>query len=364
VLPPRRGHEPGRLRGEVGAARPPEPEGASPALDRLATVLRQQVELVGEAVEVGVARLRDRRRQIHPLVDEEVPVVPDALREVLRSGVRTGTRIERVRLDQMLLEARDRGQRLEGRARWIRAVEGTVERRIVPGQGRAGREPLRGQLAGGDASAVDRRVVGRRGGEREDRAGLRAQRHDRTAAGRPLTVVARALDAVLESVLSGDLQPCIDRQAHRLPGRRRRRQQPGTARAAQRVDAHASRPGHATEVHVQSPLDPGQADHVTGLVAVLPEPRVPLGDLAVVAEQLRRERSIGVGADIALGQRQSRERRCPLFEVRPHRARRFRADDDRIEQVASALGIQDQLGDVPHRDTRDMRDPADLGGSL
>ena len=58
----------------------------------VAAVGRQSVERVSGLIEVRVAGLGDRRRQVHPLVDEEVPVVEHAMRLVLPRGVRAGAR--------------------------------------------------------------------------------------------------------------------------------------------------------------------------------------------------------------------------------------------------------------------------------
>ena len=79
LQPGDRRYETRRLRAEVAAALRPEAEAARPLLDGLATVLRQRVEPVADAVEVRVARLGDRGREVHPLVDEAVPVVPDVM---------------------------------------------------------------------------------------------------------------------------------------------------------------------------------------------------------------------------------------------------------------------------------------------
>jgi hypothetical protein len=82
------------------------------------------------------------------------------------------------------------------------------------------------------------------------------------------------LDAVLERLLGGPLEAHVEREAHRLAGLRRREQRAAAARPAERVDAHARRPGDAAQVRVVLPLDAGLPDLVAGLVALrgeLPE---------------------------------------------------------------------------------------------
>src|SRR5207248_3988519 len=133
--PPDGGKKPRLHEPHVGAARLPEPEGARPALLRLAAVAREVEERVADAVEVRVARLGERRREIHALVYVRVPVVPDAMGEVLRCDVRAGARSVGLRLDQVFLERRDCGERLERRARRIQPVERPVERRVVAVEG-------------------------------------------------------------------------------------------------------------------------------------------------------------------------------------------------------------------------------------
>ena len=193
------------------------------------------------------------------------------MRVVVRRGVRAGAGIEGVRLDQMLLERRDRRERLERRAGRIRGVERAVERRVILVESRRSNEPLRLELAGRNAAGVDGRVVRRRGGEREDRAVLRAHGNDRAAVGRPLALVAGGLDAVVQRVLGGELQAGVDGEADSLPRLRLGRQGARAARTAEGIDADARRTGDAEEVLVVGRLDSRLPDHVGQRIAVLPE---------------------------------------------------------------------------------------------
>src|SRR5581483_11531729 len=77
VLPADRRHETGRLGRDAYPCPGAEAELARPALKWLAAVLRQQVELVADVVEVRVARLGERGRQSHLRVRVRVPVVED-----------------------------------------------------------------------------------------------------------------------------------------------------------------------------------------------------------------------------------------------------------------------------------------------
>ena len=86
-------------------------------------------------------------------------------------------------------------------------------------------------------------------------------------------------------ITQGDLQPGVEREAHRLSLLRHRREQPRAQRHAERVDANLGEPGRSAQVGVEAELGAGLADHVSGRIAVLAERlQLALGDLAVVAE--------------------------------------------------------------------------------
>src|SRR5579859_2825992 len=162
----------------------------------------------------------------------------------------------------MLLERRDGGERLEGRAGRIRGVERAIERRVVLVESRLPDQPLRLELAGRDVPGVDGRVVRGRGRERENRAVLRTHGDDRAAVRGPLPGVAGGLDPVLQRVLSGDLQAGVDGQSNGLPRLRLRGQRARAARTPERVDAYARGARDAEEVLVVRRLDSRLADHV------------------------------------------------------------------------------------------------------
>jgi hypothetical protein len=84
LLAPLPGRDEARLLGaDVELRLRAEAEQARPLLERLAAVPGQLVEHVAQLVEIGVARVRHRRRQVHRLVDVGVPVVEDLIAAVV-----------------------------------------------------------------------------------------------------------------------------------------------------------------------------------------------------------------------------------------------------------------------------------------
>ena len=80
LAPPlRRRHEAGHLTLDVDAGRRAEAEARSPVLERMPAARRQVVEREADLVEVGVARLGERRLQVDPLVHVRVPVLEDLI---------------------------------------------------------------------------------------------------------------------------------------------------------------------------------------------------------------------------------------------------------------------------------------------
>ncbi len=179
AAPLRRRYEAGRLRPDVDAGRRTEPEPRRPLLECVAAARRQLVEVEADLVEVGVARLRERDRELDPLVRVRVPVVErlPVGREARRAGER------RVRRQDVLLHRRERRDRLPGRAGRIGDARSRGSARVVL---RAGDFVVleRRQLAR-VAAHVDRRLERRVRGEREHRAVARVERDDRAAVRSP-----------------------------------------------------------------------------------------------------------------------------------------------------------------------------------
>ena len=135
------------------------------------------------------------------------PVTPGTVYEPVHGSVR-------VLVDEVLLERGQRSDRLERRARRVDRRGRAVERRVVLAPRRLGVEQ-RLQLLLVDPAREDAGPERRVRRHREDVAGVRVERDDRAAVRRPLAVLVRERDAVLERALGGALEPDVDRQADR-----------------------------------------------------------------------------------------------------------------------------------------------------
>ena len=178
----------GRVAADVEARNGAEAELLRPALHLRpvrAVVLAPLEVAVADVVEVRVARLRERGRERHRLVRVRVPVLERMLVEPVVRDRRALDVL--VRREQAVRDRGERGQRLEGRARRILAGDRAVEARVVPLLRDLGIDE-RLELLRVDAADVDRRLVGRVGREREDRAVARVDRDDRAAVRVPLLV--------------------------------------------------------------------------------------------------------------------------------------------------------------------------------
>ena len=166
---------PGHLGADVDLRRLAEPEAVGPALQRMAAVGGQVVEAVAELVEVRVARLRERRRQV---IHWSISGVQ--LWNVCRTPCSRASRAAARTASRALLHRRERGHGLERRARRVRRVDRAVDARVVvasrPPSGRAAARASSGPC-GRRRSTAGSRV--RR--HRQHRAVLRAQRDDRAA---------------------------------------------------------------------------------------------------------------------------------------------------------------------------------------
>ena len=230
---------------------------------------------------------------------------------------------------------------------------------IVLLRGRLRGQPLAVQRLQRDAAGVDGRLVRRRRRHREDGAVVRVHRDDRAAARRPLAVRLREMDAVRERPLRRLLELQVERQPQRMARLRDGRLLQLAARPSERVDVHPRRAGDAAEIRVVGGLDAGLADHVAGLVALLRQ-RLQLlrGDLADVAEHLRRQRPVRVVADVRRRRLDAGELRRVLGEVVHHRVLRRLPQDDRRHRIA--LMHLDRGGDLVQRNVRHTRERAEL----
>ena len=225
---------------DVDAGVLPEAESARPSLQRMAALRRQQVEVVAQLVEVRVARVRERGRQVHRLVHVGIPVLEHLVRPVLGRRVAARARQQRVRRDQMFLHRRDRCDRLERRARRIPADKRALERGIVARRCRRLSQPCGGEPLRRDAAREDRRVVRGRGGEREDRSVLRIKCDECTAVRVPAAITRGSPGAFhpkLERLLSRALEVDVDRQTNRAARVRLYGRLQLAARIPERVDA-------------------------------------------------------------------------------------------------------------------------------
>ncbi len=275
-----RGHEPVRLGAEVDARGDAEAHAPRPFLDRrVGPLVRPQRHVV----EVGVARVGERRRQLHRLVLRRVPV--HELLLVLADRQRPGALDLLDRAEQALLHRRQRRDGLERGARRIEAGDGAVQRGVVRGRVRE-----RLELLGRDAAQVDGRVERGVGREREHLARVRIHGDDRAAVRGPLAVLVRQAQPVLERVLGRPLEARVDRQLHRVAGLGSAAELAIARHLPERVHADLAQPGRPAEVRVVRSFDAGLPDPVAGRVALLLELLQLLGgDLGDVAEELRGE---------------------------------------------------------------------------
>ena len=118
-------------------------------------------------------------------------------------------------------------------------------------------------------------------------------------------------------------------------------------------------PATAAEVAVVGRLHPALPDLVAGLVSRRRQAlQLAGGDLADVAQQLRRERVVRVMTHVGSSERHAWELGGVLREVRDHRLARRIADDHRGERVAAPR--LDAARDLVQRDPREPRKPLEL----
>ena len=225
------------------------------------------------------------------------------------------------------------------------------------------REPLVRERLLRDAAREDGRLEARGRRTRKDRAVPRVERDDRSATCRPLAVVLRESDAVLQRLLGGLLQPEVEREPERVPGLRQQGRDDGAVRMVQRVDVQALRAGDTAQVAVVRRLDAALADLVTGLIPRRCEGvELVARDLAHVAEQLCSERVVRIVANVRRAERHARELVRVLGEIVAERLARAVANGDRGERVASPR--LDACCDLIERHLCQTRDALELPVTL
>ena len=117
----------------------------------------------------------------------------------------------------MLLHAGERRHGLERGPGRVERGGRAVEAGVVRAPGRLVLEQ-RGELLRVDAADVDRRLVGRVRGHREDRAVTWVEGDDRAAVCSPVVVLVREVDPVHERLLGRPLELHVEGQAEREPG--------------------------------------------------------------------------------------------------------------------------------------------------
>ena len=226
---------------------------------------------------------------------------------------------------------------------------------------RRGGEAGRGEPLHRHAAAEDRRVVGRRRCEREDRAVRRIERDDRAAVRVPAAVTggrSRARHPELQRLLRGALDPDIDREADRAAGIRLHRRLELAVRIAEGVDTELGETRAAAEVAVVRSLDAGLADLVSRLVARGRVLQLLRRDLADVAEQLRCGGALRVVAQVGARGLDARELVLVLCQVPDHGL--VDADLDRNGRQRITLARLDSRQHVADRDVDDARQQAQL----
>ena len=177
---------------------------------------------------------------------------------------------------------------------------------------------------------------------------------ERTAVGCPLAVVVGQPDAVCERLLRGLLQLGVDREAHVVAGFGKLLELARARHAAERVDEDAPDPGQSAEIGVVRGLHPGLADSVAGgITLVLRCVELLLGDLAHVAEGLRRDPALVVVALVGLVDLDAGEVVLVLEQVVDLLLVDVLLDRDRRQEVVLAGG--DVRADLPVRDVEERR---------
>src|SRR5438034_979383 len=329
LLPLARGQDPGLLAADVDAGRLAKAERSH---ERGHAV---DPDLVGEAVEVDIARARDGIVEIDRAVMLVVVFTVDE--GAARQMERAGAVAVRQRVHHVIGEPGECDHRLHGRARRIGSAQRAVEQRAVD-------VVLQGAvLARGNAAAEYGRIEARQADERDHVAVVRIERHDRTA-------------MPGERGFRGALHLEVDRQQQILTGSRRPGAQVGDEgtlalhRASLRVDENLAKAVGAMQLTLVGTLDAELAhEGGAGVGRAVDVLQILLADGAHIAERVHRQLPVGVPAGLACLDIQARKLETPHGETRDVLVRHAQADRHAVEAAAGVDGAL-ELIDVPGTD--------------
>ena len=225
-------------------------------------------------------------------VAENAAIAGAVLQGVLAGVVDGGARVEQARAQR-----RDRRRQFERRARRVVAGDRPVVQRRV----RFGLIQV-GELLGRDSAHKARRIERRRGRERTHRSVTRIK-HNRRPRGRDevLGLVAvvgslRSAHRACERGLGGGLDSEVERQAD-VVARNGVAMEQSAHDAVGAVDLETRLARHSAQPLLVEQLDAALADLVArAVVLALARVELVLVDLADVAEEVRGERSVRIGA--------------------------------------------------------------------
>ncbi len=246
---------PARLGADVDAGRAAEAHVPRPLLQRESFWL---VEAEADVVEVRVAGGRERGRELHGLVAVRIPV-PERLSVDSRLPVHW---ISSSGLEQPLRQGRERGHRLERRARRVEPGDRTVEHRVVRLGLASALESSASTRADEDGRVEASGWTRARGSRRSTGPSRRWPRRSR-----PTRRCRARAGCRSDRVLGGPLKIRVDRQADGVArlwelARLRARSSPARARRRDLADA-----GLAAQVRVVRRLHAGLADAIAARVA-------------------------------------------------------------------------------------------------
>ena len=235
-----------------------------------------------DQIEVDVRGDLERGVQIDCAVDG----VPGVLELDAADLDRATVADDLIRGDQTLLEGARRGDQLEGRTRWISALDRAVEDRCLRAVGAV--EDGVGDRLGDHGPREDGRVEGGHRAEGEDLAGVDVHRDE----------AARQAEAA-DGALRRRLELRVEAQAQVVAGPRLLDAEAPAGGRAAGVDLNAGPAVDPPEQVVVGGLDPGLPDQVSGLQRLVLGLLQLVGvDLAHVAEQVRGERALRVAAHV------------------------------------------------------------------
>ena len=246
-------------------------------------------------------------------VDRPIDGAPRVLEDDSADGERAAVVDDLIGRDQPLLEGGGRDDRLEGGARRVAALVGSIQQRgIAP--------ILQGSVLGlGARLHVEGGVEGGVGAHRQH--GPRAGVHRHEGARPPRRAQRR---------LAGRLQRRVEGEAEVGPGAGRPVAEL-TLRPAEGVDLDPELARRAAQVAVVGVLHPRLADHLTGLEAVVSRPlQLSRAHLADDPEHVRRQRAGSVAADEGALDAEAGEAAPVLEQVEEQRAAQPLLEHDRL----------------------------------